>query len=224
MTAAVREVLVVNPNSSQDTTAMLVRAAESADLADYLSFRGVTARGGPQMIVDGEELFAAAHATVRAARAATLSASPAAVIVAAFGDPGTAELRATLPFPVVGIGESAIGYAASFREPFAIATTTGRLVAELEAMVRRIAPESTYVGTFVTVADPVELATDPDRMRAGLSTAVDDAVAAGARTVIIGGGPLSDSATALATRTDVRIVEPVPAAVRAVGELLGVRT
>ncbi|GAB3128671.1 aspartate/glutamate racemase family protein [Tsukamurella serpentis] len=211
-------VLIVNPNSNTDTTAMLVRVAASA--APDFCFRGVTAAFGPRMIVDPPALHESARATVDAVAGAVRESCPDAVIVGAFGDPGLGELAQMLSIPVVGIGRSAVT-AAVRGGRFAVATTTPALRGAIDDLVADAAPGADYAGTFICDGDPVALAAEPDRMYQALSGTVDEAVAAGARAVVIGGGPLSDSAARLAERTDAEIVEPVPAAVRALTGMLG---
>ncbi|MFY9238872.1 MAG: aspartate/glutamate racemase family protein [Roseovarius sp.] len=57
-----------------------------------------------------------------------------------------------------------------------------------------------------------------------LATAIAAAIAdGGAEAVVIGGGPLAEAARALASRTPVPLIEPVPAAVRLSLERLRMR-
>lgn len=220
MNRTARRLLVVNPNSDTRTTEMLLRAAGPAAAAANLSLRGVTVPDAPRMIVDESALRAARAATVRATVAAIDDEVADAVLIGAFGDPGVADLAAALPVPVVGIGRSAVARAAILGEPFAVATTTSALASSIGALVSSIARPGQYTGTFVTDGDPLDLASDPDRMACALEATTARAIAAGARTVVIGGGPLSDSATHLATIATARIVEPIPEGIRAAMRLL----
>ena len=210
--SSVPTILVVNPNTNASTTDMLVAVAEKAMDGSRYDVVGVTAASGPRMIVDAEALAEAAEHTVAAALSGIDVHRPCAVIIGAFGDPGVAALRQLVDFPVVGIGQAAVSTAARGGRRFAIATTTSLLEPSLRELVRHCSPDADFAGIFLTDSDPLVLARDHDASVFELGTAVDDAAAAGAEAVIIGGGPLSDSARQLALRTDVVIVEPVPSA------------
>ena len=54
------DILLINPNSSQATTEMMVRIAQ-AEAPEGCAIVGATARRGPPMIVNETELAAAAH-------------------------------------------------------------------------------------------------------------------------------------------------------------------
>lgn len=216
------KLLVVNPNTNVATTAMMVDAATRAALGmgwDAVVV-GVTATSGPPMIVDPVALADAGPAAIAAGRGGVAHEQPDAVVVAAFGDPGAAELREVLAIPVVGIGEAAICAAAAREVPFAIVTSTPRLHTALTELVASHAPAADFLGVFYSEGDPVELARHPDRNVAALGDAIDTAVRAGAECVVIGGGPLTDAARRLAARDDVAVIEPVPSAVARVLALL----
>lgn len=216
MTGYPRTVLVVNPNTNVDTTRLLVDVATPLLDGSGLVAVGITADQGPRMITAEDALRRSVGPTVAAASRGAEEHRPAAVIVGAFGDPGVSELATQLEVPVVGIGSSAIQDAARGGRRFAVATTTPGLGPALEHLVAGAAPGADFAGLFYTDSGPLDLAGDPDATADELGRAVDRAVAARAETVVIGGGPLSDAARRLARRTDVRIVQPVPSAVRAV--------
>ena len=73
---------------------------------------------------------------------------------------------------------------------------------------------STYAGTWLTSGDAASLTADPQRLESALADAVAACLDAGAEAVIIGGGPLSAAAAALADRFAVPIIAPVAAAAR----------
>ncbi|MGP9820741.1 aspartate/glutamate racemase family protein [Salinarimonas sp. NSM] len=203
---------LVNPNTSRATTdAMVAIAAEVAGLP----VRGVTARFGAPLIADPQALAVAAQAVE--ALADDLAAELAdgdAVIVAAFGDPGLAALRARLSCPVTGIAEAGMAEAAAHAPRFAVVTTTPALAPSIAANAQALGHEH-FVGTFVTPGDPLAIMADTDALVAALEAAcrraIDDG---GADAIVIGGGPLAVAARRLAGRLPVPLVEPVPAAVR----------
>ncbi|WMX44305.1 aspartate/glutamate racemase family protein [Streptomyces roseicoloratus] len=213
-------VVLVNPNTSAATTRTMTAIARRALAGTGLRVRGVTVSEGPPMLTDPAALRAAAPHVVTAARAAVASGDCAAVIVAAFGDPGLDAVRA-LPVPVVGIGAAALAEAAAAGRRFGIATTTPLLADALAAHVARQGLTPAYTGARFTAGDPQRLAARPDALLAALTDAAHACVARdGAEAVVIGGGPLGEAAEALRPRLPVPVVAPIPAACRRVTELL----
>ena len=109
MTSPLPRILLINPNSSAATTAMMVAIA-AACCHGRAEIVGATAMRAPAMIVDGAALAASADEVVEIARAQGDGCD--GIIVAAFGDPGAAEIRSFWPRPVVGIGEASMREAA----------------------------------------------------------------------------------------------------------------
>jgi Asp/Glu/hydantoin racemase len=216
-------ILLINPNTSQSTTKMMVDIARTA-LADGLEIRGVTMARGVPMIVDEADLRAAADAVgaMDLPGAGPQRAGVRAVIVAAFGDPGADALRRRLAVPVVGIGEAAMREAAQHGRRFGIATTTPFLASSIEANVLRHGLGCSFTGVRFTGGDPRMLGLDPAALEAALEEAVWACVEAdGAQAVVIGGGPLGQAAQALSTRFAIPVIGPVPAACRSLLRALG---
>jgi Asp/Glu/hydantoin racemase len=199
---------LVNPNTSAATTAAMVAIAEAAAGAPV---RGLTARFGAALITDPAALAVAARAVTDLAPDL---AAAGAVIVAAFGDPGLAELRARLPCPVTGIAEAGMAEAAALAPRFAVVTTTPALVPAIAARAAELG-HAQFAGTWITPGAPAAIMADPARLVAALADACRRAVdEGGAGAIVIGGGPLAVAARALAGTLAVPLVEPVPAAVR----------
>ncbi|MBS0449849.1 MAG: aspartate/glutamate racemase family protein [Proteobacteria bacterium] len=205
-------ILLINPNSSQTTTDMMVRIAQAEAPAHY-AIVGATAKGGPQMIVNESELRAAAQEVEHAWRA---ERSPhVGVIVSAFGDPGVELLRRASPgTPVVGICEASMFEAAEGERRFGVATVTPDLVDAIDAKARQLGLASLYTGVRLTPGDPRALTASPEALEDALAKAVQACLDDGAQAVIIGGGPLGQAAIGLARRLDAPLVAPIPAAVR----------
>ncbi|MFJ8660860.1 aspartate/glutamate racemase family protein [Streptomyces sp. NPDC093795] len=214
--------VLVNPNTSTATTAMMTAIARRA-LGRALPVRGVTVARGPRMLTDPAALRAAAPEVLAAGLGATAAGGCAALLVGAFGDPGVAALRAAVDVPVVGIGEAALREAAADGPPFGIATTTPLLAAALTEHVTALGLADRYTGLRLTTGDPAHLSADPALLLDRLERAVRACVERdGARAVVIGGGPLGEAAEELRSRCAVRIVSPIPAACRAIVRLLSV--
>lgn len=208
-----RNILVINPNSSKATTSMMVHiAAEEAPPG--VSVSGLTARHAPSMIVNQKELDAAAlevEATWRTAEAESWSG----IIVSAFGDPGLDRVRSSAKVPVVGICESSMLEAAQGGRRFAVATVTPDLSDAINGKARDLGLSGLFTGIRLTPGDPRALTSDPKALEEALAHAVRQCIDEdGAEAVIIGGGPLGQAALQLAPRFNVPIIAPISAAVR----------
>ena len=211
-------ILLINPNTSARSTEMMLAVARPL-LPAGVTLRGIEASRGAAMIVDEAALAVGAAEVVRIGTAEAAAAD--AIVVAAFGDPGAEILREALSIPVIGIGEAAMREAAIGGRRFGIATTTPRLVRSIEACVHDLGLAGMFTGVRVPAGDPPTFAANPTDQEEALAAAATACIALdGAAAVIIGGGPLSDTAVRLRRRFGIAIVEPVPAAMRVVLERL----
>lgn len=201
---------LVNPNTSAEVTAKMVAIATETASAQA-TIVGHTAGFGAALITEPDGLAIAAKA-VAALRPSLDDAD--AVIVAAFGDPGLDELRATLSVPATGIAEAGMAEAAEGGRRFAVVTTTPDLRQPIADTAARYKHRN-FAGTWTTPGDPATLTADRPALEAALAASVEQAIRdAGVEAVIIGGGPLAVAARALAAQVRVPLIEPVPAAVR----------
>lgn len=212
-------ILLINPNTSARSTEMMLAVARLV-LPPGIALRGIGAARGAAMILDEAGLAESEAEVVRIGLAEHQASD--AVVVAAFGNPGTGTLRAMLSIPVIGIGEAAIREAASGGRRFGIATTTPGLVRSIEEGVRRLGLAAGFTGVRVPAGrDPLTLAADPADQDDELAAAATRCIELdGAEAVVIGGGPLSDTAARLRRRLQTPIIEPVPAAIQYLLELL----
>jgi allantoin racemase len=217
--AGTHRILLINPNSNQTTTDMMVQIAQSAASRD-VEIVGATAPHSPLMIVDPEALAASAPQVVEIGL--SLAKDAAGIIISAFGDPGIADLRRQVSIPVVGIAEAAMLAASDKGRRFGVATTTPKLVASIDARAAELGFTRLYTGTRVTSEDPNKLVADPSRLVEALRQVVSACMELdGAETVIIGGGPLGNAATALTPMFRIPVIAPIPAAVHRQMEILG---
>lgn len=185
--------------------------------------RGVTVSRGPGMLTDPAALRAAAPEVLTAGLRAAAEGDCAALLVAAFGDPGLEELRAATGLPVAGLGEAALVEAAADGAPFGIATTTPLLADSIAERVAALGLADQYTGIRLTAGTPERLSADPVLLLDRLERAVRACVERdGARAVVIGGGPLGEAAEELRARCAIPVVAPIPAACRAIARLLPV--
>lgn len=214
------EILLINPNTSERTTDMMVTIARVTLPAGF-TVRGVTARNGPPMILTPDALAAAGDEVL--ALWQRYGEGVAGVVVSAFGDPGLTALKGLANVPVTGICEASVLAAAQGGRRFGIATVTPDLVGPIEACVHGLGIGRAYTGTRLTREDPEALTADPARLEAALGQAVEACVALdGAQAVVIGGGPLGQAAIALSQRMSVPVIAPIPAAMRRLLAAIGV--
>jgi len=212
-----RSLILVNPNTSQSTTAMMVDIA--LDAADPgVTIEGMTVAFGAPLITHETALAEAARA-VAALAPAIRARNPSGVIVSAFGDPGLDVLRAALDCPVTGIAEAAMAEASvdDTGQPrrFSVVTTTPLLAASITDRASRYGHGEIFAGVRLTPGDPATLMADPAAVTEALALACEAAIRIdGAQALVIGGGPLALAARALRPRFVVPIIEPIPAAVR----------
>jgi allantoin racemase len=169
-----RRILLINPNSLEATTAMMVGIATSAAPAGF-DIVGATATLAPSMIVSADALEAAAAEVEEIARAHQNRCD--GIIVAAFGDPGLAGIKVTVNLPAAGIGESSMLEAAEGGRRFGVATTTPLLKSKIDALPEALGLRSSYTGTRFADGDPQALMRDPARLRDALAAAVEACVA-----------------------------------------------
>ncbi|WP_374622941.1 aspartate/glutamate racemase family protein [Pandoraea sp.] len=213
-----REILLVNPNTSAETTSMMVDIARAVAPPDY-RVSGATAARGVPMIVNAERLDAAGYEVVQSWRSYVGKVD--GVIIGAFGDPGIHRLRSLAKTPVVGICEASILEASQGDRRFGIATVTPDLVEPIDAKVRELGVANRYTGVRLTCGDPLALAGNARALEDALAHAVTECVERdGAQAVVIGGGPLGQAAIGLANRFSLPIIAPIPAAMRRLVKLL----
>ena len=216
-------ILIINPNSSRRTTVMMSRMARAclADMArDDIVIEGMTAPDGPAMLTQEAELEQSA---LLASHPAVLHRARKAdgIIVGAFGDPGADHLSTQVSAPVIGIGYAAMQQAAASGQPFGIATTTPGLEQSITKQVHRYGWSQQFTGVRLTATAPLLLAQSPDSQNQELEVCIRACIEQdGAHTVIIGGGPLAQSALSLQNKLSVPIINPITAACQLMAQLL----
>ncbi|MEZ0214701.1 MAG: aspartate/glutamate racemase family protein [Xanthobacteraceae bacterium] len=214
-----QRIRLINPNTSETTTAMMVAIAGTA-FGPGFEVHGVTARYGVPMILEETQLAAAAPGVVEIGTAELDGVR--AVIVSAYGDPGLAELRSALDIPVAGICEASMCEAGAGGRRFGIATVTPGLVDVLTRKAQALGLGAQFTGIRLTEEDPLALAADPKRLEDALARAVAQCFDEdGAEAVVIGGGPLGQAAIGLERRFAAPVIAPIPSAVRQVLRALG---
>lgn len=206
------KLLLVNPNTSPETTAAMVAIAR-ASAPEGVAIHGATAASGAALITNPTEVEAARQAML--AMFEPVEPAVDGIILAAFADPALTDLRLRLTLPVTGIAEAGMAAAARGGRGFAVVTTTPALVTSIAALAARYGHAGAFLGTCLTEGDAHVVTRDPDLLPRALLAAAHRAVAElGAEAIVIGGGPLAVAARRIADQVPVPLIEPVPEAVK----------
>ena len=175
--------VVLNPNTTAAMTNAVV--ARMAPLLPGAELCGLTAPNGPS-VIDSRESFAVG-AVSAIDLLADLPAGTDAVLLACFGDPGLAEMRARSAVPVVGLAEAAILEAVSGKRRFAIVTAGAAWVPMLRECVAAHGAAQSLVDVYALDGNGADLRRDPAGFGAAISAFAARAVEEGARSLILGG-------------------------------------
>jgi allantoin racemase len=207
-----RQLLVINPNTSASVSALLQTHVQAAT-GLHVHVRTVTARFGAPYIADEASYAVAAHATLDAWAAALATPEPApdAVLIGCFGDPGLLALRESSPVPVTGLAEAAFIEAARHGR-FAIVTGGERWGPMLARLAQALGHAPSLAGIHTVVPTGAELAADPAAAHTLLTQACRDAVRQlGAQSVILGGAGLAGMAAGIQPGVSVPVIDSVTA-------------
>lgn len=206
-------ILVANPNSTEAITeacAALARSAASSG-TDIVPW---TNRQGPPIIDSVYADYVAGHHLIRGL--SKLHPVPDAIVLAGFGNYGTGAVKEMLDVPVISIAEAAMVLALPLCHRFGIVTTSPRMIAYTEDLVRlagineRCAAVRAIGLPPITAPPPLatqviaELAAVVGGIRAQLDIDL----------VILGGSRLSPYASALRQAVPITVLEPVECAVQ----------
>lgn len=206
------KLLVINPNISNDVTALIeAEALRSAGPDTQLTVR--TAAHGVEYIETRFESLIAAGAV--AELIAEYAGKVDGVVVAAFGDPGMPALKELVDVPVIGITEAALCAAALQGQRFSIIAISDRITAWYRdcvehfglggrlASIRSINQSLTSIGSVQ--------ADFKDTLLALSRQAVEED---GADVVILAGAPLAGLARDLEGQIPVPVVDGISAGIR----------
>ena len=204
-------ILIVNPNTSQATNTR-IRSVAAPMVREFDELEVLSAPSGIELIetVDQSIETESAVLSVVDERHAEVDA----IIIAAFSDPALKEARQAASCPVFGICESAMKTAARMVERFAIVTLGAALRSAIEANAAAYGFAGHLTGVHILPWTVTTVSADPPTFRRAFAEACTRAVAEdGAEAVIIGGGPLSGIADAIAEELPVPAMDGVRCAV-----------
>ena len=210
-----RQLLIINPNTSRTVSELLQTHAQRAAGPD-MRVRTMTARFGAPYIACEASYAVAGHATLDAWAAALSDgqATPDAVLIGCFGDPGLLALRDTSRVPVTGLAEAAFVEAARYGR-FAIVTGGARWQPILGRLAQMLGYGDKLAGIQTVTPTGAQLAADPVAARALLAAACQTAVRDfNADAVILGGAGLAGLAQAIQPGVSVPVIDSVLAGTR----------
>ncbi|ABM58213.1 aspartate/glutamate racemase family protein [Verminephrobacter eiseniae] len=206
-----RQLLVINPNTSAHVSALLQQHVQAA-AGLHVAVRTVTARFGAPYIACEASYAVAAHAALDA-WAHDLAQSrprPDAVLIGCFGDPGLMALRESSPVPVTGLAEASFVEAARHGR-YAIVTGGQRWGPMLQRLAQALGQTQALAGIHTVTATGAQLAADPVAAHALLAPACRDAVRQlGVQAVILGGAGMAGMAAAVQSQLAMLGVSGVP--------------
>ena len=204
-------ILIVNPNTSRATNGR-IRAIAAPLVRESDELEVLSAPSGIKLI----ESVAQSVATIPAVLSVVdeRHAQVDAIIIAAFSDPGLSDARQAASCPVFGIAESAMKTAARIADRFAIVTLNAELRGAIAANAVAYGYAEQLTGVRILPWSVATVSADPSSYRKAFAEACAQAVAEdGAGAVIIGGGPLSGIADAIAGDLPVPVLDGVRCAV-----------
>lgn len=207
-----RELLVINPNTSASVSALLQGHVQAA-AGSHVRVRTVTARFGAPYIADEASFAVAGHAALDAwaAALATPERAPDAVLIGCFGDPGLMALRESSPAPVTGLAEASFIEAARHGR-YAIVTGGERWGPMLQRLAQSLGQAQQLAGIHTVVPTGAQLASDPAGAQRLLAQACADAARQlGVQAVILGGAGLAGMAAAVQALVPVPVIDSVVA-------------
>ena len=204
-------ILIVNPNTSRATN-VRIRAVAARLVQEYDELEVLSAPSGIELIESAAQSVATIPAVLSVVE--QRHAEVDAIIIAAFSDPGLSQARRAASCPVFGISESAMKTAARVADRFAIITLNAELRVAVEVNAAAYGFARQLTGVRILPWSVAAVSADPSIYRKEFAEACAQAVADdGAGAVIIGGGPLSGIADAIAEELPVPVLDGVRCAV-----------
>ncbi len=204
------DILLLNANTDATMTQRMVVRARRL----HLACRGATVADGARYISDRTSLQAAARSVCLYMDRLPADHHPDTLIIACFGDPAVRDLRASLPFPVVGLAEASCEIACQIGNRFAIVTGGVNWPTILREFVAEIGHASRLSGIYALDQTGDRIVEDRDTARAALMTQIAQAQSEGADAIILGGAGLIGFAEELQAAFRVPLLDSVDCAVQ----------
>lgn len=205
-------ILVLNPNTTDAVTQMLLTAGRPAAAAGT-ELTGLTAPYGVPYIASRTEAQLGGALTLE--MLATHQGDYDAAIIAAFGDPGLLPARELFDLPIIGMAEAAMLTACTLGQRFSIVTFTTTMANWYQDTVDtyRLGARCAGIRARSLAFSAIEnVQAEKEQAIAELSREAVEID--GADVVILGGAPLAGLAPRLRAQVPVPVVDPIVAAVK----------
>lgn len=204
--------LIINPNTSAATNER-IRAIAAPLVSAPNEIEVVSAASNVDFIETVEDSTATIPAVLAMVEARHRDVD--AIIIAAFSDPGLTEARRIAACPVFGISEAAMKIAARTADRFAIITLGAALGEAIQRNAESYGFAQRLTGIKILPWTVAQVSADPPAHQKAFAEACNRVVAEdGIGAVIIGGGPLSGIADAIAGDLTVPVFDGVRCAVQ----------
>ena len=201
-------ILVINPNCSTACSAGIDAAIAPFRFAGGPLMEVATLAEGPPAIYTWRDWHAAVEPMCRLIERETADV----FVVACASDPGIEAARAATDRPVLGVFRSAVAAAVARAERFGVIAIVEASKARHMAALRSMGLEQ-RLAAEVALNVTMDTLLDPEAARARLIAAGQEAVAAGAQTVILGCTGMAHHRAAVEQAIGVPVIEPCQAAV-----------
>ncbi|WHU48318.1 aspartate/glutamate racemase family protein [Gordonia sp. L191] len=214
--------VVINPNTTAEMTAVISAAARSVARADA-EIVAVTSATGPESIESHYDEALAVPGVLDA-----IAAHPDAdgYLLACFGDPGLDAAREVAVAPVLGIAEAAVHLAAPLGRGFSIVTTLSRTIGRARDLVSHYGFSDRCLGIHACEIPVLDLESNPDT-EAILAKACAQALADdGSDAIVLGCAGMADLAARMSSQIGAPVVDGVAAGVGMLSAMaaMGLRT
>lgn len=209
-----RHLLLINPNTSEATTARLAATLQPL-LPDGVRLALRTATLGARYIACEASHAMAAAAVLQgwAEHLAESAERPDGVLIGCFGDPGLHALRESSACPVTGLAEASFIEAAR-RGPFAIVTGGARWKPMLQRLAQGLGYGEALVHVETVAPTGAQMLADRALALRHLAQACRAAARPGVASIIVGGAGLAGYAADLQPDVDVPLIDSVHAGLR----------
>lgn len=202
------KILLANPNATEAITdACSVLACDAASAGTEVI--AWTNREGPPVVDSFYADYAAGHVLSRSLT--RLAPPPDAVVLAGFGNYGTAAVKEVMDVPVVSIAEAALALAIPFCHRFAVLTAPVRMIPYTQDLIALLGQAGRCAAVRAVSLPPLDATNpSPERAETEIIASLEHVVAeSGADLVILGGSRLSPYAARIRARVRVPVVEPI---------------
>jgi allantoin racemase len=213
-----RRILLINANTTAAITDRLTAIANAMAPAGVV-FEGATGRFGARYIASRAASAIAGHAALDAF--AEHGAGVDGVLLGCFGDPGLDALKEVSPVPVLGLAEASAIAALKLGGRFGVVTGGVAWRPMLTEFFGARGYGAALSGVHTITPTGAEIARDPAGAVDSLVGSCEEAIAAGAQVVILGGAGLAGLRAMIAPRVPVPVLCSVETGVQAIIAALG---